>query len=125
MAGAASHLLSQPLTAVLGNLELIVDRLGELPADVGEQFRRAYQAATEAAEDIKRIQKVKEHYTVRYVGDDEIVDLEAADRDPEGTATSLADEVKRSRRSRRARSRSSEPPAPARRASRQTGLSLP
>jgi len=95
MAGAASHLLSQPLTSLLGNLEIIMDHLAKVPEPAREHFRRSYKAATEMAEAVKRIQKVEEHYTVNYIGDDEIVDLGSVGEGPARYGARPTNEKKR------------------------------
>ncbi|NUP90237.1 MAG: response regulator [Candidatus Sumerlaeia bacterium] len=75
MAGAASHELSQPATALLGHLELLVAQLPALPPDVQTHIHRAHAAALDLAVLIKRIQKIEEHRTVPYLDNRRIVDI--------------------------------------------------
>jgi CheY-like chemotaxis protein len=77
MAGAASHGLSQPVTALLGHLELLLSCEGELSAVAAGHARQAYEAALVVADLVKRIQRVQEHSTIPYVAQERIVDLES------------------------------------------------
>jgi PAS domain S-box-containing protein len=77
LAGATAHELNQPLTAILGNLEMLVRRV---PA--GDPLYRHVETMRHEAERmagiVKRIGQITRYETTPYVGDTHILDLERA-----------------------------------------------
>lgn len=77
LAGGAAHELNQPLTIVLGYLELLK---ADLPgsARAQERFDRIYAAALRMGEIIERMGEIRSYRTRDYVAGERIVDLEAS-----------------------------------------------
>jgi CheY-like chemotaxis protein len=75
-AGAAAHEINQPLTAVLGHVELI------LTSEIPNPFRQDLQFVLEAAERIQEIVKsmndIQHYQTKPYIGNINIVDFQAS-----------------------------------------------
>jgi PAS domain S-box-containing protein len=84
LAGGAAHELNQPLTSVLNYAELLTRNL-----DTDTPLHRAANViATESermAEIVRKIGKITKYETKSYVGEQKILDLEAASRDSEPT----------------------------------------
>ena len=74
VAGAAAHELNQPLTAVMGSLELLHLR-SDLPADVHKRLDRAYEQLERMAEIVRSLARTTRPRTVGYVGQTRILDL--------------------------------------------------
>jgi PAS domain S-box-containing protein len=77
LAGTAAHELNQPLTAVIGNAEL----LKRYVDDGSPQSRAAGVIVTESermAEIVKKIGKITRYETMSYVGSTQILDLDKA-----------------------------------------------
>ncbi|MBN1476393.1 response regulator [Candidatus Sumerlaeota bacterium] len=76
LAGAASHQLSQPLTSLMGHLELLVAHIGRFSAEDAEHLRVAQAAAFEVSEVVRRLQRVEGDSTVPYISGTRIIDLD-------------------------------------------------
>jgi PAS domain S-box-containing protein len=74
VAGAAAHELNQPLTAVMGSLELLHLR-EDLPAGVHTRLDRAYEQLERMAEIVRSLARTSRPRTVGYVGQTRILDL--------------------------------------------------
>ena len=91
MAGAASHEINQPLTVIMGRLELL---LRHLPKE-DEKYKEVeiiYNQAGRIADIVHNIGKITRYEKKKYVGDSSIIDISAAssddppdDKDSEGT----------------------------------------
>ncbi len=74
VAGAAAHELNQPLTAVMGILEMLELR-SDLPEDVAQRLGRATLQLERMADLVRRLAATTRSRTVGYVGQTRILDL--------------------------------------------------
>ena len=74
VAGAAAHELNQPLTAVMGCLELL-ELKTTLDSDTQERIQRAYVQLERMAEIVRSLASPKRTQTIGYVGHTRILDL--------------------------------------------------
>jgi PAS domain S-box-containing protein len=74
VAGAAAHELNQPLTAVMGCLELL-ELKTDLDTDTQARIQRAYIQLERMAEIVRSLANSKRTNTIRYVGHTRILDL--------------------------------------------------
>lgn len=74
LAGAAAHELNQPLTAIMGTIELAEVR-GQVPEELKSIHASLYAEAERMAEIVKRIGGITRFTTTPYVGGSEILDL--------------------------------------------------
>ena len=74
VAGAAAHELNQPLTAVMGALEMLELR-DDLPADVQQRLGRAFLQLDRMADIVRRLASSSRPNPVGYVGGTSIHDL--------------------------------------------------
>ena len=81
VAGAAAHELNQPLTAVMGCLELLEFK-SNLDTDTKERIQRATVQLERMAEIVRSLANSKRTTTIGYVGHTRILDLHA---DPESS----------------------------------------
>jgi PAS domain S-box-containing protein len=74
LAGATAHELNQPLTAILGNLELLARKID--PADpLSRPLDTMRREAERMAEIVRRIGQITRYETTPYVGETQILDL--------------------------------------------------
>jgi CheY-like chemotaxis protein len=75
MAGAASHELNQPLTAILGNLQLI---LAKLPPDdpLTERVNKVLNQVDRMVELVKKIGQITRYRTKKYAENVNIIDID-------------------------------------------------
>lgn len=75
MAGAASHELNQPLTAILGNLQLV---MAKLPEDdpLAERLNKVLNQVERMVEIVKKIGQITRYKTKRYAENVKIVDID-------------------------------------------------
>jgi len=77
LAGATAHELNQPLTVILGNLELLARKM--TPTDpLSRQLETMRHEAERMAAIVKRIGQITHYETTSYVGETQILDLERA-----------------------------------------------
>ncbi len=76
VAGAAAHELNQPLTAVMGSLEMLELR-ADLPEDVHRRVERAYEQLERMADIVRRLAETTRPRSRGYVGQTRILDLHA------------------------------------------------
>lgn len=76
VAGAAAHELNQPLTMVMGALEMLEMR-ADLPEDVHRRVERAYVQLERMAEIVRRLGDTTRPRSKGYVGKTRILDLNA------------------------------------------------
>jgi len=74
VAGGAAHELNQPLTSVMGTLELLLLKRGLDPSTV-ERLERSYAQLERMAETVRRLSEVRELNAKPYVDDTTIMDL--------------------------------------------------
>lgn len=82
LAGAAAHELNQPLTAIIGSIELL-QRKVELGSPVRTSLDRLLVDAERMAEMVKKLGQIARYETKPYVGRTEILDLDAASQGKE------------------------------------------
>lgn len=75
MAGAASHELNQPLTAILGNLELVMAKLSE-DDPLTKKLNKVLNQVERMVEIVKKIGQITRYKTKRYAEDVRIVDID-------------------------------------------------
>lgn len=75
MAGAASHELNQPLTAIMGNLQLVMARLPKQDPLV-ERLNKVMGQVERMVEIVKKIGKITRYRTKRYAENVKIVDID-------------------------------------------------
>jgi DNA-binding response OmpR family regulator len=78
-AGAVAHEMSQPLTAVMGNLELMLHRM---PEDHPERavVRRIFENGERAVELLRRLQRIESYEIKEYPGTAGILDIQRSSR---------------------------------------------
>ncbi len=75
MAGAASHELNQPLTAVLGNLQLVMAKLTR-DDPLTERLNKVLNQVERMVELVKKIGQITRYKTKRYAENVKIVDID-------------------------------------------------
>jgi two-component system cell cycle response regulator len=89
MAGAASHELNQPLTAIMGNLQLIMAKLPQNDPSA-EKLEKVMGQVDRMVELVRKIGQITRYRTKRYAENIKIVDIDLAsraDRDEKMEAT--------------------------------------
>ncbi len=79
MAGAASHELNQPLTAVMGNLQLVMARLPEADP-LALRLDKVMGQVERMVEIVKKIGHITRYRTKRYAENIKIVDIDQSSR---------------------------------------------
>jgi two-component system cell cycle response regulator len=79
MAGAASHELNQPLTAVMGNLQLVMARLPEADP-LALRLDKVMGQVERMVEIVKKIGRITRYRTKRYAENIKIVDIDQSSR---------------------------------------------
>ncbi len=75
LAGTTAHELNQPLTTVMGLVELLQFKVGQDDALTG-QLQRIYDETERMSAIVRRIGKITKFSTTTYVGETEILDLD-------------------------------------------------
>jgi len=75
LAGTTAHELNQPLTTIMGLVELLQIRVEEDPG-LSKQLDRVYAETERMSAIVKRIGRITRFSTTSYVGETEILDLE-------------------------------------------------
>jgi len=76
VAGATAHELNQPLTVAMGLLEILAVQ-SNVDEDMKERIDQVYHQLDRIAEIVRQLSNVTRFRTTNYVGDDEILDLDA------------------------------------------------
>jgi two-component system cell cycle response regulator len=75
MAGAASHELNQPLTAILGNLQLVMAKIP--PGDpISEKLNKILNQVERMVDIVKKISQITRYRTKKYAENVQIVDID-------------------------------------------------
>ncbi len=90
MAGAASHELNQPLTAIMGNLQLVMAKLSQEDPSV-ERLNKVMAQVERMVEIVKKIGRITRYRTKRYAQDIKIVDI---DQSSDGDESERVEEVR-------------------------------
>lgn len=77
VAGAAAHELSQPLTAIVGSAELLLRKV-DADSPLRRSLERVLSESERMAGILKQISQITKYRTKPYLGDTQIVDLEAS-----------------------------------------------
>jgi CheY-like chemotaxis protein len=81
MAGAASHELNQPLTAIMGNLQLAISKLS--PDDpLAEKLNRVLNQVERMVDIVKKIGQITRYRTKKYAENVNIVDINNSSDQP-------------------------------------------
>ena len=79
LAATAAHEMNQPLTVILCNLELIQELAPQnLPPDLRANIEDLKTSAHRMAEIVRKMSEIKQFQTTTYLGDIQMVDLDAA-----------------------------------------------
>lgn len=78
-AGAAAHEINQPLTAVVGYVDLILNELIDNDR-IRPELMKIQEAGMHIQEIVKQMQNINKYVTKPYLGDIDIVDFEAASK---------------------------------------------
>ena len=78
-AGAVAHEMSQPLTAIMGNLELLLQRLPET-APQRHLIVRVYENGERAVDLLRKLQRIETYELKDYPGTAKILDIEKSTR---------------------------------------------
>ncbi len=78
VAGAAAHNLNQPLTSIMGSVELLASRR-DLPPDVRRRINQVYDQLERMAHAVQELSQIRRYRTTTYVGDTQILDLSGED----------------------------------------------
>ena len=73
--GAASHHFAQPLTTMLGNLQMLSKGVGFEESDKNLMFEQCLKAAETMKMILNKFQEVREYRTLPYVADTKILDI--------------------------------------------------
>jgi len=76
-AGAAAHEINQPLTVLMGTVELLRYQLPE-DSPLRESIDALYSASEKISEIVKKMGRIRQYVTKPYIDDVEIIDLDAA-----------------------------------------------
>ena len=79
-AGAAAHVINQPLSVLLGSIQLL-SRDTELAPAQRERLNRIYEAGQRIGEIVRKIGSVRQYITKPYLEGVDIVDFDAAARE--------------------------------------------
>lgn len=81
LAGAAAHEMNQPLTVVIGNIDLLLshDKMDE--AGLRKALEAINRAAREMADIVKKMAMIRRYETDSYVGNIRILDLDKSSRE--------------------------------------------
>lgn len=72
---AVRHEINNPLTTVIGNAELLLDRAGDIPAAMRKRLQAILDNAIRIAEIVKRLEEIKKEQTVEYLKGVRMTDL--------------------------------------------------
>ncbi len=72
---AMRHEINNPLTTVIGNTELLLDRLGGTEGDLKKRLELVLSNALRISEIVKRLQEIKQDKTVEYLKGVKMTDL--------------------------------------------------
>ena len=75
--GAACHHFSQPVTSLLGRLEILLARNPPLPEEDKELLRECFNSSKRMSDLVQQFQNIREYRTVPYVEDYDIIDIES------------------------------------------------
>ncbi|MCK4224456.1 MAG: response regulator [candidate division Zixibacteria bacterium] len=75
MAGAASHELNQPLTAILGNLQLVMAKLSE-DDPLTEKLNKVLNQVDRMVEIVRKVGQITKYKTKKYAENVRIVDID-------------------------------------------------
>ena len=79
---AMRHEINNPLTTVIGNAELLMDRYGQGREDLQRRLQMILDNALRIAEILKRLQDMKKDRTVEYVEGLRMTDLGPSGNEP-------------------------------------------
>lgn len=80
LAGAAAHEMNQPLTVIIGNIDLLLsqEKVGE--EQVRKTLETVNRSAREMADIVKKMAKIRRYETESYVGKIKILDIDKSSR---------------------------------------------
>jgi two-component system cell cycle response regulator len=79
MAGAASHELNQPLTAILGNLQLVLAKLPQADP-LAERLKKVLSQVDRMVDMVKKIGQITRYRTKKYSESVNIIDIEKSSK---------------------------------------------
>ncbi len=78
---AINHEINNPLTAISGNLQLLLSRATDLSPDVVRLLKKIEEGADRILEVTEKLRNLNVDKTVPYIGDTNMIDLDAAEDD--------------------------------------------
>lgn len=81
LAGAAAHEMNQPLTIIIGNIDLLLSYEGIEDEKVKTALATINKSAREMAAIVKKMSKIKRYETGDYIGKIKILDLDKSSRE--------------------------------------------
>ncbi len=81
LAGAAAHEINQPLTVIIGNIDLLISQKEMDEAMVRKTLEIVNRSAREMADIVKKMAKIRRYETDSYVGKVRILDIDKSSRD--------------------------------------------
>ncbi len=72
---AVRHEINNPLTTVIGNIELLIERYGGMDKDLASRLEAVLNNALRIAEIVKQLQAIKRDKVVEYVRGVTMTDL--------------------------------------------------
>ncbi len=94
LAVAINHEINNPLTALMGNLQLLALKNKELPDDIKNRLKVIEESANKIREVTARLMRAAEKPSVAYNGDIKMVDLSGRDETEQGGEDDASDEEK-------------------------------
>ncbi len=71
-----NHEINNPLTGVMGNLELLLDEMPEDKEEIKKTLKTVYENSAKIAEVVKKFQKVNTYVTTKYADKQAMLDLD-------------------------------------------------
>ena len=81
LAGAAAHEINQPLTVIIGNIDLLLSQKEVDEAMVRKTLEIVNRSARDMADIVKKMAKIRRYETDSYVGKVRILDIDKSSRD--------------------------------------------
>ena len=74
----AAHLINQPLTSIIGLVDLIRVQEDYTPENIKKQLTSIRDAGTQIHEIVQKMEQIERHVTTSYLDDVDMIDLDAA-----------------------------------------------
>jgi len=81
LAGAAAHEINQPLTVIIGNIDLLLSQKEVDEERVRKTLEIISRSARDMADIVKKMARIRRYETDSYVGKVRILDIDKSSRD--------------------------------------------